>query len=83
MPRYVRGGRGLPSLVKKRSVVIDGLRTSVSIEDLFWKMLSQHALRSGHTISSYVTQLSKKAGQSNLSSAIRLKVLELAKEGLV
>lgn len=62
--------------VVKRSVVIDGHKTSVSLEDAFWNSLKDIALRQGITLSTQISSIDEKRQTSNLSSAIRLFVLE-------
>ena len=81
MPRYVRPRKVQPSLVKKRSVVVNGVRTSVSIEDQFWDVISRHSLLTGRTIASIVGRIDRTTKRGNLSSAIRLRALELVKAG--
>ncbi len=62
--------------VVKRSVVIDGHKTSVSLEDAFWTSLKDIASRQGITLSMQISSIDEKRRTSNLSSAIRLFVLE-------
>ena len=60
--------------LKKRSVDIDGHRTSVSIETPFWDALRDIATRKGTSINQLIASIDKtRAG--NLSSAIRVFVL--------
>ena len=68
-----QGGSGalMRSSVVRRSVVIDGHKTSVSLEDLFWT--DAHAQQM--TLSALVAKIDGAREQSNLSSAIRLFVL--------
>ena len=63
------------SSVVKRSIVIGGHKTSVSLEDPFWTGLKQIARAQDITLSALVAQIDGTRGQSNLSSAIRLFVL--------
>lgn len=62
--------------VVKRSVVIDGHKTSVSLEDAFWNSLKDIASRQGMTLSMQISSIDERRRTSNLSSAIRLFVLE-------
>lgn len=62
--------------VVKRSVVIDGHKTSVSLEDAFWGSLKDIAARRGLTLSMQIASIDEHRRTSNLSSAIRLFVLE-------
>ena len=71
------GGTALKSPVtKKRTVVIDGHKTSVSVEDAFWNDLKEIAYLQRMTLSMVVTEIDKARHQANLSSAVRLFVLE-------
>jgi predicted DNA-binding ribbon-helix-helix protein len=62
--------------VVKRSIVIDGHKTSVSLEDAFWSGLKEIANARGTTVSQTVSEIDKTRQQGNLSSAIRLFVLD-------
>ena len=69
----------MKSAVQKRSVVIDGHKTSVSLEEAFWGDLKDIAHSQQATLSKLVSQIDQTRQQSeqgNLSSAIRLYVLE-------
>lgn len=65
----------MKSAIVKRSIVIEGHKTSVSLEDAFWKSLRDIAVARGSTLSNLVTSIDSERGHSNLSSAIRLFVL--------
>jgi predicted DNA-binding ribbon-helix-helix protein len=64
------------SLVIKRSIVIGGHKTSVSLEDDFWRALKEIALSHRVTLSSLVGSIDSQRQRGNLSSAVRLFVLE-------
>jgi predicted DNA-binding ribbon-helix-helix protein len=64
------------SLVIKRSVVVGGHKTSVSLEDDFWRALKEIALSHRVTLSSLIGTIDSQRHQGNLSSAVRLFVLE-------
>jgi predicted DNA-binding ribbon-helix-helix protein len=66
----------MKSLVIKRSIVIDGHKTSVSLEDAFWSGLKEIAHGQHLTMSHVVGKIDANRQQSNLSSAIRLFVLD-------
>ena len=66
----------MKSSVIKRSVVIDGHKTSVSLEDPFWTELKNIAHARQLTLSDLVSKIEGTRAQSNLSSAIRLFVLQ-------
>ena len=74
----IRGASGVPmkSSVIKRSIVIDGHKTSVSLENAFWKDLKEIAQTQQSTLSKLVATIDERRQQGNLSSAIRLFVLE-------
>jgi predicted DNA-binding ribbon-helix-helix protein len=65
----------MKSPVAKRSIIIAGRRTSVSLEDAFWKGLKQIAIGRGLTLSELVKAIDSERTQGNLSSALRLFVL--------
>ena len=66
----------MKSPVVKRSIVIAGHKTSVSLEDAFWKSLKQIAGSRTMTLSDLVASIDTDRRQGNLSSAIRLFVLD-------
>lgn len=65
----------MKSAIVKRSINIEGHKTSVSLEDAFWKALRDIAIARGLTLSHLVGSINSERGHSNLSSAIRLFVL--------
>lgn len=69
----------MKSLVVKRSIVIAGHKTSVSLEDAFWSELKDIADQKDQTLSTMVGNIDTHRLQGNLSSAIRLFVLENAR----
>jgi predicted DNA-binding ribbon-helix-helix protein len=62
-------------MISKRSIVIDGHKTSVSLEDDFWHTLREIARERNETLSRLIATIDGKRDQGNLSSAIRLFVL--------
>jgi predicted DNA-binding ribbon-helix-helix protein len=66
----------MKSPVVKRSIVIAGHKTSVSLEDAFWKGLKEIAAGRDMTLSDLVAAIDSERRHGNLSSAIRLFVLE-------
>ena len=66
----------MKSLVVKRSIVIAGHKTSVSLEEAFWSGLKQIASGRKRTLSEIVSTIDSQRTQGNLSSAIRLFVLD-------
>ncbi|MDQ0510270.1 ribbon-helix-helix domain-containing protein [Ancylobacter amanitiformis] len=65
----------MKSPVVKRSIVIAGHKTSVSLEDQFWDALKEIAANRRTTLSEIVASIDAGRNQGNLSSAIRLYVL--------
>ncbi|SFA58139.1 Predicted DNA-binding protein, contains Ribbon-helix-helix (RHH) domain [Paracoccus halophilus] len=60
----------------KRSVTIGGHRTSVSLEDAFWRELKEMARRRDTTLSSLVARVdSRRPADVGLATALRLYVL--------
>ena len=64
-----------PSRLRKRSVLVAGHRTSVSLEDAFWEVLKELADRRGVSLNQLVAEVDE--GRSgNLSSALRVYALK-------
>jgi predicted DNA-binding ribbon-helix-helix protein len=59
----------------KRSIVIAGHKTSVSLENEFWESLKEIAGQRGATLAEMVAAIDANRKHANLSSAIRLFVL--------
>ena len=66
----------MKSPVVKRSIVIAGHKTSVSLEDAFWRGLKEIAATRDMTLSDLVATIDGGRHHGNLSSAIRLFVLD-------
>ena len=66
----------MKSPVIKRSIVIAGHKTSVSLEDAFWTSLKDIADDRNVTLSDLVSSIDTDRQHGNLSSAIRLFVLD-------
>jgi predicted DNA-binding ribbon-helix-helix protein len=60
------------SLIVIRSILIAGHKTSVSVEDAFWKGLKEIARGRDMTPPDLVTTINSKRKHKNLSSAVRL-----------
>ena len=73
----------MKSLIVKRSVVLGGHKTSVSLEDAFWKSLKGIATSGKMTVSELLTAIDSGRHHGNLSSAIRLFVLNYYREQLL
>jgi predicted DNA-binding ribbon-helix-helix protein len=66
----------MKSPVVKRSIVVAGHKTSVSLEEAFWTSMKEISATRSMTLSDLVSEIDKGRKQGNLSSAIRLYVLE-------
>ena len=66
----------IKSPVIKRSIVLAGHKTSVSLEDAFWEGLRDIAIKRRMSLSALAGTIQAQRQQANLSSAIRLFVLE-------
>jgi predicted DNA-binding ribbon-helix-helix protein len=69
----------MKSLVAKWSVVVGGHKTSVSLEEPFWSAMKEISGQRGMTRSEVVREIDTNRQQGNLSSAIRLFVLDYFK----
>ena len=65
-----------PSLVVKRSVKIAGHLTSLGLEDAFWNALEEIAANRNMSRSKLIATINNERQHGNLSSVIRLFVLE-------
>ena len=66
----------MKSAITKRSVVIGGHKTSVSLEEPFWSAVREIADAQHMTVASLLRQIDLDRRNTNLSSAIRVFVLE-------
>ncbi|MEH2510214.1 putative DNA-binding ribbon-helix-helix protein [Nitrobacteraceae bacterium AZCC 1564] len=66
----------MKSPVVKRSIVVAGHKTSVSLEEAFWNGMKEIASVKHLTLSELVGEIDGGRQQGNLSSAIRLFVLD-------
>lgn len=66
----------MKSAIAKRSVVLRGHKTSVSLESEFWDGLREIAELQKSTLSSLLQQIDGDRHNANLSSAIRIFVFE-------
>ena len=69
-------GQTMKSTIVKRSIAIGGHKTSVSLEDAFWQGLREIAYRRRMALGELVDNIDANRKEGNLSSAIRLFVLE-------
>jgi predicted DNA-binding ribbon-helix-helix protein len=70
----------MKSLIVKRSVVVAGHKTSVSLEERFWKSLKEIAKLRHMTLSALLAAIDSERYHGNLSSAIRLFVLNFYRD---
>jgi predicted DNA-binding ribbon-helix-helix protein len=68
------------SPIVKRSIVIAGHKTSVSLEEPFWTCLREIAHSQQATMSTVVTDIESGRLNGNLSSAIRTYVLNKVRQ---
>lgn len=66
--------------VVKRSIEIAGHRTSVTLEDAFWNSLRDIAKERDQTLREAIAEIDAARGSNNLSSAVRLFVLDYYRE---
>ncbi len=66
----------MKSPVVKRSIVVAGHKTSVSLEEAFWTAMKEISSARDLTLSELVGEIDSRRQQGNLSSAIRLFVLD-------
>ncbi len=65
--------------IVKRSIIVSGRKTSVSLEEPFWNCLKEIAIKSDAHLSDVIADIKANRGPNNLSSAIRLFVFESAR----
>jgi predicted DNA-binding ribbon-helix-helix protein len=65
-----------PNVNRKRSVVVSKKRTSVSLEDSFWVSLQAIVRMENTTIEQYIEKIERKRETPNLSSNLRIAVLD-------
>lgn len=70
------GPLGRKSAIVKRSIELHGHKTSVSLEDQFWDGLRDIAERTRTPLPMLLQTIDAQRGYANLSSAIRVYVLE-------
>ena len=68
------------SMVGKHSVSIAGRNTSVSLENAFWRLLKEIAGEHGMSRHELIAPIKSERRHGNLSSAIRLFVLDFYRQ---
>lgn len=66
---------------RKRSITIAGHRTSISLELEFWDALQKLSVERGKSITAVVAEVDRSRGDRNLSSALRVWVLDQVSRG--
>ena len=67
-------------MIRKRSVLVAGHRTSISLEEPFWAALQTLADRRGVSVNGLVAEIDAQR-EGNLSSALRVFVLGACRRG--
>jgi len=67
--------------IRKRSVLVAGHATSVSLEPEFWAALREIALRRGLSLNALISEVDSGRAGRNLSSALRVHVLQQLRAG--
>ena len=72
----------MKSPIVKRSIIVNGHKTSISLEDAFWAEIKAIASQKNSTISDLVTSIdrNRQADAGNLSSTLRVFVLKHHRE---
>lgn len=68
----------MKSPIIKRSILVAGHKTNISLEEQFWLGLREIAQDRATTVSAIVSDIDLRRRHANLSSAVRLFVLEHA-----
>ena len=66
----------MQSPVRKRSIVINGHKTSISLEDAFFSALKEISKQRRSSLAELITEVDRTRTEGNLSSALRLFVLD-------
>lgn len=61
-------------MIRSRNVWVQGSRTSITLEDVFWDRLCDIAHRQETTVDAIVSDIKSGLGNGNLSSAVRVFV---------
>jgi predicted DNA-binding ribbon-helix-helix protein len=70
----------MSSAIRKRSVTIGGVATSIAMEDAFWHELRRMADARKQTVSKLVTEIKHLGRNVELSSAVRVFILQNARQ---
>ena len=69
-----------PGKMRKHSLVIAGHRTSISLETAFWDVLRDLARQKRVSVATLAAEIDQKRGDANLSSALRVHLLQVFKD---
>jgi predicted DNA-binding ribbon-helix-helix protein len=75
--------RDVNSGMTRHSIIINGHKTSVSLEELFWVILNEIAKSKGAQVCDVITEIDAAREHNNLSSAIRVYVLDHVRRSIV
>jgi predicted DNA-binding ribbon-helix-helix protein len=70
----------MKSASSKRSVVIGGHKTSVSLEEPFWQAIREITAARSTTVAALLNEIDRNRRQANLSSAVRVYVLQQVRD---
>ena len=65
----------MKSLVRRHSIIVDGHKTSITLEEAFWTASKEIAHERGESLRHLIASINANRQFANLSSAIRLYVL--------
>jgi predicted DNA-binding ribbon-helix-helix protein len=68
--------------IKKHSIALAGHKTSISLEDEFWKSLREIACERGTTLPRLIEEIDMERKSDNLASALRIFVLRYYRDQL-
>ncbi|MCL6708212.1 ribbon-helix-helix domain-containing protein [Pseudomonas sp. R2.Fl] len=69
-------------MIRKHSVSLHGHRTSLSLEEPFWQELKAIAVERDMSLAALIAEIDEaRESSTNLSSALRLHVLDVLKSG--
>jgi len=63
-------------MLRKRSIVVNGHKTSITLEDAFFGALKEISKHRRSTLAEIITEVHRTRGEGNLSSALRVFVLD-------
>ena len=70
----------MSSAIRKRSVTIGGVPTSIAMEDAFWHELRRMAEARNQTVAQLIAEINQLSGKAARSSALRVFVLQHARQ---